>query len=304
MTFSRTASGLKNYNKFYDSEVIVYIEGRLLPQDNSQVEVTVEDKDIYKVFDVIFYTALFKVFSPFNKIKIKIVGCKKNVLDYHDLILKKNIDKSYAIIDRDYDGVLFSRIVTNKLIVTHGYSWENDFWSPKLCDEIIENISLDYQQASEIIKEKCRRSLGRLCIINRANIISQYFGNGLFPISKKGGVNGFNYDVTSKFPMSFKEVKRILAKLPNDAKIDINRNNLINATNIKHNNLIQGHFYEHMMLQILSCAYKMSSGVTHNISDFNMIKNMAFNKFKLKPDFYLEPSTLQHYEREFNKLLE
>lgn len=297
MTFARTPSGLKNYSNFYNSEVIVYIEGRILPQSDLQVE----DED--KVFDVIFYTALFKVFSPFNKIKIKIVGCKKNVLDYHDLILKKNIDKSYAIIDRDYDGVLFTRIATSKLIVTHGYSWENDFWSPKLCDEIIDAISLDYQQASDIVKKKCSRSLSRLCIINRANIISQYFGSSLFPINKKGGANGFKYDVTSKFPMSFKEVKRILAKLPNGAKVDLNKENLLNATNMKHNNLIQGHFYEYMMLHIMSCAYKISSGVTHNMSDFNMIKNMAFNKFKLKPDFYLEPSTLQHYENEFKKLI-
>ncbi len=297
MTFTRTPSGLKNYSEFYNSEVIVYIEGRLAPQEN------IKPEDQNKVFDVIFYTSLFKLLSPYNNIKIKIVGCKKNVLDYHDLILNHNVDKSYAIIDRDYDGVLFSRIVTNKLIVTHGYSWENDFWSPRLCDEIISSISLDYQQACEIIKTKCSRSLSRLCVINRANIISQYFGNGLFPINKKGGVNGFQYDVSSSFPLSVKEVKRILGKFPKETKTDINMPHLLSMTDMAHYNLIQGHFYEYMMLQVLSYAYKISSGITHNMSDFNLIKNIAFNKFKLKPDFFLERSTLQHYENEFKKLL-
>lgn len=295
MTFTRTSSGLKNYRRFYDADIIVYIEGRLIDKEKNQ------DVDDNKIFDVIFYTSLFKALSPYKKIKIKIVGCKDNVLDYYEKIESEKVDNSYAIIDRDYDGILFSRVSTNKLIVTHGYSWENDFWSSKLCTETIESISLDTDKANEIIREKYNRSIKRLCIINRANIISHYFCDGIFPVSKKSGDKGFRFEVNSKFPLSVQEVKRLLKKLPNNIGDDVNIRPLIDATKVSFSNLIQGHFFEFMTLQILSYAYKQSSGIEHSMTDFSIIKSLAFNKFRLKPDYFLEPETLKHYEDQFRK---
>ena len=296
MTFTRTSNGLRNYHSFYDSDIVVYIEGRMENKEET------EGIDTNTISDVIFYNSLFKTLSPYEKIKIKIVGCKKNVLDYHDKIVKENIENSYTVIDRDYDGMLFSRVATDKLIVTHGYSWENDFWSSKLCSEIIKDISLDEKKANEIIEIKYNRSIKRLCIINRANIISQYFCNSIFPINKKGGSKGFKYDVGSKFPLSVQEVRRLLAMLPVETKHDANIKKLINATKVNFTNLIQGHFYEFMTIQILLYAYKISSGISHNIADFSMIKSMALNKFKLKPNYFLEAKTLEHYEGQFNRL--
>lgn len=298
MTFTRTASGLKSYNRFYKVEAIAYIEGRLLEQQK-----TAGNNDDSKVFDVIFYSSLFKLFSPHNDIKIKIVGCKENVLDYHDKIVNNKIDNSFAIIDRDYDGVYFTRTKNDKLIVTHGYSWENDFWTYKLCLETVSLLSLDTAQACGIVQSKIKRSIKRLCLINRANLISQYFGNGIFPVSKKGGDKGFRYDVNSSFPLSLKEVKRLFNKIPEDVKSDPNTRDLIAVTKLDFNNLIQGHFYEYMILQILCHAYKITSDITHNMVDINIIKNIAFNNFKLRPDYYLEPSTLVHYEQQFTRVL-
>lgn len=299
MTFTRTVSGLKSYNRFYKVEAIVYIEGRILEQQTAQ-----EKNDDLKVFDVIFYSSLFKVFSPHNNVKIKIVGCKENVLDYHDKIVNEEIENSFAIIDRDYDGVYFTRIKNEKLIVTHGYSWENDFWTSKLCLETVSLLSLDTDHACNIVQRKINRSIKRLCLINRANLVSQYFGNGIFPISKKGGDKGFRYDVGSNFPLSLNEVKRLFNKIPDGVKIDPNVKGLIAATKLDFNHLIQGHFYEYMILQILCHAYKIASDIAHNMVDINIIKNVAFNNFKLKPDYYLEPSTLVHYEQQFARVLQ
>ncbi len=296
MTFTRTSSGLRNYNSFYGSDIIVYIEGRM--ENKEGVEIISNNT----ISDVVFYNSLFKTLSPYDKIKIKIVGCKRNVLDYHDKIVNEDIDGSYAVIDRDYDGILFSRIASDKLIITHGYSWENDFWSSKLCSEIIKEISLDEEKANEIMERKYNRSIRRLCVINRANIISQYFLSSIFPISKKGGSNGFKYDVSSKFPLSVQEVRRLLEKLPAEIKYDVNIKKLIDATKVSFTNLIQGHFYEFMTIQILLYAYKTSSGIDNNIADYSIIKSMALNKFKLKPDYFLENATLEYYERVFNRL--
>jgi len=298
MTFTRTASGLRNYNYFYKTEAIVYIEGRILEQNRIN-----PNNDDSKIFDVIFYTSLFKIFSPHNKIKIKIVGCKENVLDYHDKIVNEKIKDSFAIIDRDYDGIYFNRTNFDKLIVTHGYSWENDFWSSKLYFEVVNMLSLDADRANKIVDNKINRSIRRLCIINRANLIMQYFGKGLFPISKKGGDKGFRYDVSLSYPLSLSEIKRLFKKFSDDIKKCPEFKDLICATKIDFRLLIQGHFYEYMILQILSHAYKVTSGINHNMVDFNIIKNLAFNSFKLKPDYYLEPATLRHYEQQFTRVL-
>lgn len=298
MTFTRTTSGLKSYNRFYKVEAIAYIEGRLLEQQNAA-----ENSDDAKVFDVIFYSSLFKVFSPHHDIKIKIVGCKENVLDYHDKIVNNKIENSFAIIDRDYDGIYFTRTKNDKLIVTHGYSWENDFWTSKLCLETVSLLSLDTAQACDIVQSKTKRSIKRLCLINRANLVSQFFGNGIFPVSKKGGDKGFRYDVSSNFPLSLNEVKRLLHKVPENIKSDPKTKDVIAVTKLDSNNLIQGHFYEYMILQILCYAYKIASDIAHNMVDLNIIKNVAFNNFKLRPDYYLEPSVLVHYEQQFIRVL-
>ncbi|EKG3234638.1 MULTISPECIES: DUF4435 domain-containing protein [Enterobacteriaceae] len=298
MTFARTASGLRNYNKFYKVEAIVYIEGRMLEKTGEA-----QPSDDTKVFDVIFYTSLFKIFSPHNNIKLKIVGCKENVLDYHDKIINEKIENSFAIIDRDYDGIYYTRTNHEKLIVTHGYSWENDFWSTKLYLELVSLLSLDAENACNIVRSKINRSLRRLCLINRANLVTQYFGTDIFPVSKKGGDKGFRYDVNLKYPLPLSEIKRLFNKIPDEVKNDSELHDLVVATELDFKYLIQGHFYEYMILQILSYAYKVTSGIKHNMVDFNIIKNLAFNSFKLKPDYYLEPATLSHYEQQFSRVL-
>ncbi|WP_272581883.1 DUF4435 domain-containing protein [Providencia sp. PROV269] len=292
MTFKRTKSGLKNYNAFYNTEVIFYIEGK----NTNQL-------DCEKLPDVIFYSSLIKAFSQYQKIKLKVVGNKSNVLNYHDKIVSEGIDDSYAIIDKDYDGIFFSRLESNKLLTTHGYSWENDFWSQSLCDALLEDISGDYSIAISTFNTKHQRSIRRLKLVNRANIIASYFGVNLFPIGKKGGDKGCNFDVKLNFPLSLSEVKRITRAMPNDFKIDLNYRNLVESTNLNFCNLVQGHFYEFIIMSLLSYSYKKSSGINNNINDFGILKNLALNKFKLTPDKYLNNSTLVHYENQFKKLI-
>ncbi|MGM7874889.1 hypothetical protein [Yersinia enterocolitica] len=299
MTFTRTANGLRNYNSFFKTEIIVYIEGRRLEKEDAH-----PSNDESKTFDVIFYTSLFKIFSPQKNIKIKVVGCKDNVLDYHDKIVNNNIDDSFAIIDRDYDGIYFTRTNLDKLIVTNGYSWENDFWSQKLYLDIIGILSLDTDIACDIVRDKINRSIKRLCLINRANLVSKYFGEVIFPINKKGGENGFRYDVNLKYPLPASEIKRLFKKISADIKKLPELNDIIAATKLDSKCLIQGHFYEYMILQVLSYAYKESSGIKHKIADFNIIKNIAFNYFKEKPEYYLEPSTFRHYQQQFSKIFQ
>lgn len=297
MTFTRTKSGLKNYKKFYNVEAIIYIEGRM---KNSPDGSPVEDD---KAFDTLFYKALFSLLSPFKSVRFKIVGNKTNVLDYHDKIETNNTPYSYVIVDRDYDGILASAISKNKLIHTYGYSWENDFWSDRLCFEVLNTISLNPHHGQEIFSQKSFRAIKRLKVINKMNIIGRYFGLELFPISVKGGVRGFEFNVTNSFPLRFSEVKKIIAKFDRCFMSDANYQILQKNCDLDGCRLIQGHFYEYFVLHLLSHSYKLSSGIKHNSIEASLIKNIAFNNFKLKPNFYLNPQALQHYTQQFQRVL-
>lgn len=297
MTFTRTKSGLQNYIKFYNADAIIYIEGRVA---NIRSDEVIED---YKSYDIMYYSSIFKLLSPYNNVKVKIVGSKSNVLDYHDKIIKNSIPYSYAVIDRDYDGILYSRINKEKLIYTYGYSWENDFWTCDLCLEVLKLISLDHDISFNIFKTKFNRSVKRVSLLNRINIISKYNGAELFPISVKGGDRGFRFDVASKFPLCVGEFKRISSKVESKILSDYNFTGLKDATNLSYNRLIQGHFFEYMMVNIVSYAYKLSLNHKNNILDITMIKNLAFNQFKLKPDFFLPPDALKHYTEQFERVI-
>lgn len=297
MTFTRTKSGLKNYNKFYNVEAIIYIEGRMRDCQN---ESPVEDE---KAFDTLFYKALFSLLSPFKSVRFKIVGNKKNVLDYHDKIEINNTPYSYVIVDRDYDGILSSPLKRKKLINTYGYSWENDFWSDNLCLDVLNLMSLNPALGHSVFLQKSSRSIRRLKLINKFNIIGRYFGLELFPISVKGGARGFEFNVANKFPLRLSEVKKIIGRFNKSYLDDANYHLLKNRCQLGSCRLIQGHFYEHFMLHLLSHSYKISSGITHNSIEASLIKNIAFNSFKLKPNFYLTPQALQHYTDQFNAVL-
>lgn len=297
MTFTRTKSGLKNYKNFYNVEAIIYIEGRMR---NSPDGSPVEDE---KAFDTLFYNALFSLLSPFKSVRFKIVGNKNNVLDYHDKIEKNNTPYSYVIVDRDYDGILTSTIKRSKLIHTYGYSWENDFWSDSLCFDVLNTISLNPSHGHAIFSQKSMRTIKRLKFINKINIIGRYFGLELFPISVKGGGRGFECNVTNKFPLRFSEVKKITTKFDKCYMTDLNYLSLQEKCNLEECRLIQGHFYEHFVLHLLSHAYKISSGVNHNSVEASLIKNIAFNSFKLKPNFYLKPQALEHYTEQFQRVI-
>jgi len=297
MTFTRTKSGLKNYKNFYNVEAIIYIEGRMKKSPDGS---PVEDE---KAFDTLFYKALFALLSPFKSVRFKIVGNKSNVLDYHDKIEKNNTPYSYVIVDRDYDGILSSPITRNKLIHTYGYSWENDFWSDSLCFDVLNTISLNPPHGCAIYSQKSIRTIKRLKIINKMNIVGRYFGLELFPISVKGGVRGFECNVTNKFPLRASEVKKLIKKFDKCYMSDSNYIPLQQKCNLDGPRLIQGHFYEHFIINLLSFAYKVSSGVAHNSVEASLIKNIAFNYFKLKPNYYLNPQTLQHYTEQFQRVL-
>ena len=96
MTFTRTASGLKNYPKFFGCDLIVYVEGK---------------RDCSKTLDEKYYFSLVKSLTSIKTPKIKVVGNKNDAMNYFEQIARADIDSSIVIIDKDLVGLSSSLII-------------------------------------------------------------------------------------------------------------------------------------------------------------------------------------------------
>jgi hypothetical protein len=61
-----------------------------------------------------------------KRVKIKPIGCKKHVRNIARNIVARDLSKTLAALDRDYDNSSNQIIEDHRVIYTHGYSIEND----------------------------------------------------------------------------------------------------------------------------------------------------------------------------------
>lgn len=295
-SFTRTVSGLKNYRVFFNVEVIIYTEGRCYSGDPK------EDK---KAFDSKYYTSLVKSFSSYEKVKVILVGNKLKALEYHQKIAKNNIKNSAVFIDKDYDGIFCSIIPQEKLLTTFGYSWENDFWTEKLCEKTIDSISMKDEDAKLNFKTKSSRCISRLDKISRLNAASHFFHISLMPGSKAKS-KGITIECIKKWPISKSEFKRIKSNFIQritpitSQQYDEFLKNQLSTTAITFTSTIQGHLFEHAMLNILGECYKES--VEKKTADHAMIKSIAFTHFDDNVQDCLSESAIAHYKKEFERI--
>ncbi|MBH3094668.1 DUF4435 domain-containing protein [Serratia ureilytica] len=295
-TFARTPKGVQNYNVFYNVELMVYTEGRCLTNTASE--------DI-KAYDTKYYGSLVKSFTNYKKIKILLVGNKENALDYHKKLIENNIKDCIVFIDKDYDGVFNSTIPLPKLLTTHGYSWENDFWTKKLCRDIIYNISMKDIDAVRLYEEKSLRCINRLDKISRLNIVGQFFDLCILPNSNSKS-KGLGIHGGKKWPVQKGEFKRaktdLFLKVQNlitNEQITFLKSILKSNIN-PYNFVIQGHLFEYAILLIIGECYKLAN--EKKTADQSMMKNIAFSIFDQDVKYYLSADALVHYIREFKRI--
>lgn len=285
MKFTRSRSGLNNFGRFFGANITVYVEGRL------ECAGTVEDPSRA---DSKYYSALCKAFLPEKIAKIKLTGNKKNALDYHSKILKENIKNSIVIVDRDYDGLLFNRYQAPCLILTHGYSWENDFWTLRLTQETlcIATASDSYNTLPGQIRRMTRR-LAKLSAFNAAaHCNAQNF------FDAKGNSKGINIDPASYYPVKKTEHKRLTRKLRASTSMCSVMTNVYGAAkSLPPNNVIQGHLWEHGCLLLISHAYACITTTT--LKNNRILANIALSTFAADPKKYLTLETQAYYENEF-----
>jgi hypothetical protein len=286
MSFIRSKSGLSNYAFFFNCELIVFTEG------------VINDSICY---DVKYYSALISKITQKKEIKIKPIGNRDDVLKYFEQIANSELNNSIAIIDKDMIGISSSIIEHKKLFITHGYSWENDFWSKKLCQEILNRIALGDQKANEDIEKAYKFALKRVAKICAFDMAFQVDGKSLIP--KNGKSCGIDFSAKEPVFISHKEFRRHATKFKNQ-QYDLNGSisNIVYKTALKlaPSELIQGHLLENLCIAIISRYYKKVTKSKSAPIDF--IKNIAFSAFSIDPVSFITNECHEHFKNQFSRI--
>lgn len=280
-SFTRTSGGLNSQAFFYDSDYIVYIEGK-------------DKLSRGETFDEKFYRAIFNEMLPGRKITIKVAGSCNDILSIHGKVKDSNITNTICFIDRDYSGIKFNYIPDYRLIRTHGYSWESDFWSENLCCFVIRLFTNHSFVASNDFSCRVRVGVRRLSFLHKVNISFSFFGGKIFSLGSKGGVDGITYDESSNYLISKDEMIRILSPLkghPDLPDITMHYKKIVQSPE----KVIQGHYLEYITLRAMRDVVKKHSPGNTTAPE-NTIKNISFSHFMLKPLDYLLPAASAYYQ--------
>ncbi|MGL4374238.1 MAG: hypothetical protein ACRCS6_10665, partial [Turicibacter sp.] len=176
--FSRTSGGMSAEHLFKDVEYIICIEGKS------------DASDIEKIYDYRFYHGLLSALfdKPFQ---IKVKGCKQELLAIAQQLERDDVKNHIVIVDRDHDDIINHitpiTICRGVIMFTHGYSWENDFWSTKLLTDIALFYGFNGHEVNEFIKS-FKINERRFKIMHRLNLLSRVNGRKLFELKGWCGI--------------------------------------------------------------------------------------------------------------------
>lgn len=286
MTFTRTASGISNYSKFYGVEITFIIEGRGTDVSNISAEPT----------DRFFYTHLFSEILQDQKFKIKCVGGKKDVLAYARKIQTDNISGSITLVDKDYDGIFFSIVHNPYILYTYKYSWENDLFNLKLASDVLSDLTpLDSQKARTILEKRYSHAKRRVGIISSIDAVFQNVEQTIIPKNNKSC--GINIDASNDYVISSTEFKRLIGKFKSNpiSSTPYVKSLLLYISNIQKDFLIQGHLWSHLVIRLIAEIYK---NVTKEKSMSNQtVFNLVLSKFSKNVREYIEADNFNYYEQ-------
>ena len=289
MTFTRTKSGLANYARFFDSDVICYIEGK------------VEEVGEAAINDILFYQGLISSILPKAKVKIKCVGNKESALAYAANLSKGKISNGVVIVDRDYDGILSSIIQNNSIIYTYGYSWENDLWTLHTSKQVLNDLTVGNKVADSKLDVRYNFAARRIAMLSVLDISMQIHGESL--LKKNRGSCGIDLHLNRVNIIPVSEVSRLIniyrSSNANGSPIVKELQKMAVAANP--GNLIQGHLWAHVVCMILSSLIKRYSQIG-TISNQTII-NLALTKFAAMPSKCLGENVFQYYKSEITHRL-
>jgi len=281
VTFSRTASGIANYRKFFGSYVMVFAEGKSSEKDNDD-----------QLPDQLFYKSVFKSVNPNWRVKVKCVGNRESALAYIDLIRNSKADNCIVAIDKDNFGISASFLECPEVISTHGYSWENDLCTYRLALDVLKDITAGNKKSSDWFSMSFWGLQKRLAFLSALDISSQVVGRSLLP--KNGGSCGIGFQKKGAFVITVSEVRRLTAKyrtIVNGCSV-ANQVKYVASRKIPQQR-IQGHLWEHAIRFLISTA--ASIGFKMSQPSGQLLLNLMLSKFGSDPALYLGAVPYRHY---------
>lgn len=294
MTFMRSNSGIKNYALFRNSLCTIYIEGRNKCGKSASASMA--------TFDEIFYNAILKDIFPHIKFYLKVVGSKKDVFAYADRIYQNSIDNAFVIVDKDHEGLTSNILNSDKVVRTYGYSWENDFWSKKLCFQVLKDVTIvDKSKGRNSFYKKYGRFLHRIHRISKIDLLSKIHGRKYIPSSEKS--TGLNIVGTTYFGVCAKDLRRfnVPSKVEREKILDCGVVKLISASlgGVSPAKVIRGHLWEHACIHLISNSYKDVTG--EKSMPNQVVKNIGFSRFSENPKNYLDKDVYTYYSKSLKK---
>lgn len=161
MSFRRSDDGVSNYKHFLDVDFIAYVEGKS---------------------DITYWETLFLTFRPDLNVRYEKKDGVENLTEIVDSITAGRISNVIVCRDADYVPLIGEWPNNNRILRTHGYSFENDFITPNAAAAVARLIASD-RIDERFFQRAFRRYLAKLSKIGewllRLDVSFSAIGEGL-----------------------------------------------------------------------------------------------------------------------------
>lgn len=256
MSFRRSDAGVSNYKYFLDVDYVAYVEGKT---------------------DIAYWETLFVQFRPDLKIRYEKKDGVENLKDIIDAVVEGRMSNVVVCRDADYVPLTEGWPVHNRILRTHGYSFENDFITPEAAAAVARLIAPG-QINERFLQRAFRRYLARLSRLGewllRLDVGFSVAGEGL--INRNNPRDLMVGDDRRGYSFSENDVRARLA-----ARGQANGGVAINFA--QHGNIYPRYFCGHSMLFVLlswcRVVVQHRAGRPQNASN-GVIKHHLFSHYE------------------------
>ncbi|MGE3294502.1 MAG: DUF4435 domain-containing protein [Geminicoccaceae bacterium] len=117
--FERTTYGLQNIHRFFNVDLVVFVEGGTQNGDDDDSP------------DIRFWSIVLNETAPHYSFHFIARGGKPTLLSIADQVISGDLSGVLVALDADYDRVMGRELRDHRIFYTYGYSWENDVWLTK-----------------------------------------------------------------------------------------------------------------------------------------------------------------------------